>query len=782
MDFLRQKPLLKVISAILVCLLLSIAFQTLNPSLRAEAGLVESAMSFGKDLYGKLPKDLFKPLHINEGPEIYGPTRINAQLGNQGLSVALNRDGTITVFRYPRPSFYDQVKHHATDRHQEPFWGADPNAGAFLGLVVQTPAGKEVHWLRNWESNQRYVDDFSDVVRTTYTNNDLGLTVTVKDLVPINESVTAGRKGDEGTTGFHGLDGDALIRNITVRRTDHSPVKNAKIVGFENFNLVVSKNPLIPTSDWAQEIQNTDYARYVRNQDAIVHTKSGHDLSKNFKPTSVATVMGFEGSSSSHEVSGDRYLGSPLPDGAYDGLNKTKTLSGRDRFKGQTTGALSKKLQFSSGEAQARLIFTAADSKESALDVLQRARSLAFGYAKKQKEAWFETLTEDASIPRTQNRAIVNVSKRALSTLLLNYDPRSGGIVASIATQSPYGLDWPRDGAYFNYVLDHELDLHEWVEKHNYWYAERQEASGSSLLRPEGTFAMNYYTDGPVGGPIPWEIDEGGYAVWLYYDHYRATGDREYLKKIWPAMKEAAEFLRTYEASCGFWVRDCANLQKLAFEDDNVVPSQTIIGAGTAWMAMDAASKAARTLGKQNIAAKFRDRKKELGIAINRELWDHERKIWGKKLLQQSSAGWLDPLMAELTWPIRFRSPSNPRMEQHIESSWDIIKGSFEQPEAGKEDARMTNAVGDPMGLYETKTLLSGAMVWKNTDKMARVERGLKWSAERWATNSTNIMGEVWMVEDGEVITTVSQPHAWEQILFYLAAVEAYPDHRFYFW
>jgi len=31
------------------------------------------------------------------------------------------------------------------------------------------------------------------------------------------------------------------------------------------------------------------------------------------------------------------------------------------------------------------------------------------------------------------------------------------------------------------------------------------------------------------------------------------------------------------------------------------------------------------------------------------------------------------------------------------------------------------------------------------------------------------------MQHDGEIVTTVSQPHTWAQVLFYVAAIEAFP-------
>jgi hypothetical protein len=58
---------------------------------------------------------------------------------------------------------------------------------------------------------------------------------------------------------------------------------------------------------------------------------------------------------------------------------------------------------------------------------------------------------------------------------------------------------------------------------------------------------------------------------------------------------------------------------------------------------------------------------------------------------------------------------------------------------------------------------------------MERVKRGLRWIAQIQAGwQKTGILGEAWYVRDGRVISVVSQPHVWEQVLFYLAAVKAY--------
>ena len=185
------------------------------------------------------------------------------------MAVGVNREGTVTVLRWPRPSFYDQVKYHTTSRDQ-PRLGARPNDGAFLGLALTTARGTATTWLRDWPARQRYAADLTDTVVTDYDRPELGLAVTVTDVV---------------ATGL-----DLLAQQVEVRRAPGSPVQAARLVAFENFNLVVSKHPGFPTQDWCQEEENVDQATYVPALDAIVHTKSGVDESTH-RSSSVALAL-----------------------------------------------------------------------------------------------------------------------------------------------------------------------------------------------------------------------------------------------------------------------------------------------------------------------------------------------------------------------------------------------------------------------------------------------------------------------------------------------------------
>lgn len=811
-----------------------------------------------------VPKQIYQPMKPSQAPEIYGPSVINAQMGNQGLSVGVRRNGDISTYSWPRPSMHDQVKFHATSRGEEN-WGAARNAGLQLGfqLKVQTGTRQERdgcarrYWwggckewryktvpvyelqpslLREWTLiEQIHPSDLNDLVVTRYENQALGLQATVTDLVPINEQVSTDRDGDPGTyAGYdsyrEALAGDALIRRVNVSYMagrENDPVKHVRLFSYANFDMVGSHHPYLPTADWAEPLNSMEDAYYDSQDDAIYHL----DQDRN-NPKRVIAMAFNDVNSGAHDVQvgydniacvslsvdcvadfgidaimsfintlnaipgvnmGDLHVRGAWGDFQDDAklagwmnacpnsfpwnwINWCATLRGYYTSSGMMGDVL---LDNGSLSATRDAIFTNAHSKAGAQALLGEVRyQLDFDAAVAAKESWFRHLMAQAPIP-VASENIEGLSKRALVTLIQNYDPQSGAIVASIARQSPYAEDWPRDGAYFNYVLDHTLGLHDWVTKRNFWYAELQKKSTDSSLWqplvPVGNWAMNYYGDGEIGGIIPWEVDETGYMVWAFWNHYEATGDLQYLADIYPALQRAADFLVEFRDPDN-------NLPKPGHEDDHIDQSQTLVGANTTWLAMKAAEQAANELGHVFDAQRYAWRKQQLDDAINAELWNADKQAWGFKHWGQ----------AELAWPTQFRPWSDPQMQSHLEASWSKIFDTFLQPN-GPDNV---NSEGRVQGLYETKFLIPMAKSSKatgNSLQMQRVQEGLNWIADKWATPDTGILGEVWMKcgspstawpcddpnsvhnhEDG-IIATVSQPHAWQQVLFYLGAIEAYP-------
>lgn len=837
-----------------------------------------SAVNLKNEALSIMPKELYQPMKPKQAPEIYGPTPANAQLGNQGLSVQLRKTGTVSVFAWPRPSMYDQVKMHTSSREDGRLWGASENAGQFFGLVVvdqyQTkekictdyyfnlfgnkickPDGWDTKltdhadttttFLRSdeWEvTSQEFNNPLNDVVITEYHSDKYDLDVTVKDLVPINKNVTADEKGTPGSyydshswldEGQEVLDGSALIRRVTISGNNDETAQDGeadkvKLFSFSNFNMTKNHHPYIPTSDWAEAITKMEDAYYEgkstpekKGEDAVYHMDQDRKNAENI------IAMGFGTQDEDHEtqvgydsilctsvswdcaanflIDGSASLIGQDLNGAHNyfteknnsrGLKSEWTNHGSDcptslggfgwcpTLRGffTSTGIQSELLNPAGGVTENVVIVASDKDLDETQQLLASARNMAennWGDAVDAKGDWYRDVLSEAPVPDAADQKVVDLSKRALVTLVQNYDPKGGpnvdgggAIVASVARQSPYGEDWPRDGFYFNYVLDHQLKLHDWVERRNKWYADLQQKPDKKFpddfpnqpLVPAGNWAMNYYGNGVEGGIIPWEIDETGYMVAAFWDHYKATDDRSYLRDIYPAIKRSADFLVQFKDPDN-------NLQKKAHEDDHMNKSQTMVGAQSTWMGLRTAEKAAEELGNMNDAERYRKRRKELGKAINTQLWNKDRKAWGK-----AHVG-----IAEIVWPVKFRDYNNQRVRNHLETSWEKIEPTFqtfENPSSAPD--HMKNSQGVVTGLYETKFLIALA---KAGMKKPDVQNSLELIADKWGTEGTHLMGEVWMKGDDkpfsfgngdQIVTTVSQPHAWEQCLFYLAAINSY--------
>ncbi len=685
-------------------------------------------------------------------PEVYGPTDISATSGNQSLSVAVNPEATITVFKWPSPSFYDQIKYRTSDRSQ-PLMGALPNEGAFFGLAYRAGDRWRFSWLREWPSTQRFTRADSDEVRTVFRKRGAGLKVVVRDVVA--------------------HDRDALLRNVTVRRSRDSQVRRARLISFANFNPVYEKAVQAPLHDWCFEDDDDEGATYDDAVDAVVQFRSGTDESTGDE-SSLAIAFGFTEGAHAFQIGVDTYETSSAGTSAYDDASDGRLMN-VDTATGQSDAALMRELSLRNRRTASTtaVVAVGADARR-ARAVLRKERSRTYADVVAAKSRWYRRWLVDAPLPKNAPRSIVRLARRSLVSLRQVIDaetedvqpegtsiPAGGSIVRSIATQAPYGQDWIRDGAYANRVLS-EIGHGELVAHRNYRYAVLQHKAGDNMRGgstiPPGNWAMNHYADGIVGGTIPYEIDETGYGIWTLWDHYARTRDRTYLLFehggiVYLAIQRAAQYLTDV-------CRDVATgLQCVASEGDSAEPSQTLYGALLVWLGLDSAVKAARVKGNEEALAnadRWAARRDELAAAIERHFYDEECDCY----TADAAIG------GTLLWPVRY-PVDDARAAAQAEENWRAIKGAF----AGRTTR----------GGSEAKALLGNAVAWRGTTNMARVKRGLRWVAETASTDRTGLLGEAWMrypQDDSPVVTMVSQPHVSQHALFYLAALEAYGRDR----
>src|SRR4051794_16608638 len=128
----------------------------------------------------------YDPTQSNADFEAYGPTDVNAQAGNNRVTVNENAQGTLTVFKYPNPSLYNQIKFFAVSRDAKGrVHTRFPNEGSFLGIGWKTAAGPGFAWLRDWRARQGWDSPDLPVPVTRYVApKAVGLSVTVIDLAP----------------------------------------------------------------------------------------------------------------------------------------------------------------------------------------------------------------------------------------------------------------------------------------------------------------------------------------------------------------------------------------------------------------------------------------------------------------------------------------------------------------------------------------------------------------------------------------------------------------------
>lgn len=675
----------------------------------------------------------------NADYEAYGPTDVNAQTGDGRLTVNENAVGTLTVFKYPNPSYYNQIKYLAVSRNSHGVARPQfPNEGSFAGLVYRTRHGAGFTWLRGWRSTQFYDSPDSAVPVTVYHSPKwLGITVADIDLVV------------PGTATF--------VREYWVTRSHRSPVRRARLIYFENFNPIATRLPLLPIADWCLSQLSDQTATYAPDAHAIVDSWQGIDAASGAH-TSVAVAIGFDRADSGHQVGGDGYDPAALagqPEDPYLQVARAPhRLGGATSALGQTTGALELALRFDRfGQAAARVEITAGRTPAGALSALGAARHIGFRRQLRAVSRYWHSWLARTLLPRSRNARVVDVAKRSLITVRLAIDPDSGAIVASSDTQGPYGEDWIRDGSFINQLLDRN-GYTAIVTRHNLFYARVQTSlANPSPLRPPGNWPMESYGDGIDGGPIPYEIDETGLGVWALESHAAFLPANErvaYVRAVYPAIARAADAL----VAC----QDPLNgLQCEASEDDNPTPSQTLHGAETTELGLRSALAAAAILGQTGTeVALWRSRLAGLDAAI-RKLYDpathtyREGENAGNAYnLDYGDGGWL-------LWPVQFRPLNSSTMVTEARAVWAEMQSSFKAT----------------AGEYEGKALLGVAYTWSHPTMAQRAELNatLAYFAAK-LTTPTGLFGEAWERFHRRPTPVEDMPHVWEHTLFYLAALK----------
>ena len=444
-------------------------------------------------------------------------------------------------------------------------------------------------------------------------------------------------------------------------------------------------------------------------------------------------------------------------------------LSGQGLAAGEVNLALRAPL---AADGTAALLIAAgpdANSARAALAAVDDAEAL-LSEADGALDAWLDTLTLPTHADLSAR--VQAVARRAIINVRVGHVASNGAIVASITRQAPYGLDWPRDGAFFNVLLD-AVGASDLVTRRADLYLswQRAEATAGEALTdgappvdpetgeaayPAHAWEMNYYADGAPGGTFRFEIDNTGFALWTLVAHAAWTDDpAAYLRPRWAGIRAAADLLtRWRDAETG--------LPAPAQEDDNPAYTQTLHGAVTTFGALDMAARGARLLGEDADAARWAARAEEIRDAILARFYDADAGRFGG----EPDAPWnpgsaITGPTAWLVWPTHLLPWDDARVEAQLEADLAAITPIIAlEAEGGAYFLKNTSAAALARGQDP---------VWRPR-LIALLER-----VAEHATPGTLQFGEVMVVttEDGErrAEQRVSTPHLWEGTLFALTAM-----------
>jgi hypothetical protein len=718
---------------------------------------------------------LAAPARADEPPAqfeyLFGATDINGALGNGGATAGFSAQGELTLLRWPSPSYFQHVNFRsspAVDARQQPHFGARDNMGSFAGVyVAPAPNGPgEFAWARDagWSATQRYLADDSNQLVTTLHNARLRVTITYTDAMA--------------------PDADVLVRQIAAAPDAGFVPTALRLVYFENFSPTVEKIEFYPTDQFSL-LDDRDYALgYSAAHGALVHFSLPDRppdkvaaLGAARTPADVDAALAALGGASGMflAVGGDHAPDGfqcgwdlpPAPAGApvdayQNALDSAGALGGAPAALTHADGALAWNLPATGGAVD--LFIAMGATLDAATGALEAARARGGDALRAADRDFWSAWLLPARLPATDDADRLRLAKRALLSIAVGRDRASGAIVASISSQPPYNLDWPRDGSFIDYALD-VAGYHDWVTQHRRFYggAQRQHdgdlaATGGDTFA--GSFAMNYYADGTGGGPIPLEIDEVGFTLWGWYEHAKwLANPRPYLNELYPHIKLAADLLtRCVDAATG--------LQCAENEDDSFDLTITLHGAAPVRLGLASAVRAALATGHNDDARRWRRRLDGLDAAIERGFGDPALGYVGG-VTSLSDVGSIGPVAWTL-WPVELHPYSDPRMGLAATQIVSNYTPFFTQMNGG--------------GAYYGKGLVALARYYDGVGDTAGLSTVNDWIdlMIKKVPTSTGLYGESFVYNgNGTYTDVVSIPHLWEATLTYLALMAAYSPAEF---
>jgi glucoamylase len=310
---------------------------------------------------------------------------------------------------------------------------------------------------------------------------------------------------------------DLIVRTIRVRA---EPARPLRLFAYHAFQIAESM------------YQDTAYVD--PETPSLVHYKRGYYFEFFAEPAFT------------HAVCGEHTL---------KGLRGTYVDAEDGRLEGRTVahGAADSVMQWdvdppAGGEAELRLFLAAGRTLPGVHEVRDYVRRGGPARFVRESERFWESWAE-RRLPHPP-RGLSELGRgvyRASVLLMRHVAGSNGSIVASPDTRSlvaagdTYNYCWWRDGGYVAKAMD-EAGLYEG--------AARFLEFAQQCQNPSGSFFHRHFPDGALGStwhPPPFlQIDQTATVVAAAWHHYKRGGDPDVLVALWPLVKGAANFLRSF--------------------------------------------------------------------------------------------------------------------------------------------------------------------------------------------------------------------------------------------
>lgn len=553
----------------------------------------------------------------------------------------------------------------------------------------------------SWKHAQQY-ESGTNILVTTAVSREMGLEVSVRDAV--------------------WTEGDVLVRQVTFRNTGRRPVT----LGFIQYHAIrMEESPLHNTAFY--DAADSCLVHYRRNRFIII----GAD-----RPVHQFTCTRF----------GEAW------EDAQDGQ-----LGGRPIEQGDTESALTWNLGILAPAQETTLnLFLAAGEN------LPGAKRLLRSAIDKGGEAlisdirlfwgqWLDQAVKVEGLPAD----VESLYHRSLLALKLLTSRKTGAIIAApevdpeFVTCGGYGFCWGRDAAFITLAMD-RAGYPDLARRFCQWAMKTQE--------PEGHWIHRYYADGswaPSWGLI--QVDETGSVLCGMAEHYRLTGDSEFLRTVWESVKRAADFL------VGF--RDPKTGLPLPSVD--LWEEQTgefTYSAAAVYGGLMGAAELADAHGDGGLAALWRATASDLRSRILETCWDEGRGAFIRGLGLAGPDITLDSSLLGLVFPFEVIPVGDERMR----STANLIAARLAHPKVGG------------IGRYEGDTYRGGnpwiiCTLWLGVYQLRNGDiHGAK-DALEWSMTHANALGllpEQVDRERGGPAWVV--PLAWSLAMFILLVLELY--------